>query len=133
MTTIRSDLSESRRQPVLTLVKSARLIIALVLWTATLFFAVTALGRLAGIFTGDESFGAYDGFQFTDALYGATARFALAIVTAYLVWRVLRWSPGRGRRESGSEALVGHQTTEEHPGRVDDEIPVIGDDVVEST
>ena len=117
----------------LTLLKSVRLIVALLLWTATMFFAVTALGRLAGIFTGDESFGAYDGFQFTDALYGATIRFVLAVITAYLVWRVLRWSPGRRRGRSVSEALVGHHAAEQQPGGVDDEMPVVGDHVVEST
>lgn len=81
------------------LVQMARFLVAGILWAITLVYGLLGLGRFSRIFTGDVSFGALDGFQFVDALYGAFWRMAFSAVAAWGVWRVLRWDPGGRRAE----------------------------------
>jgi len=81
------------------LVQMVRFLVAGVLWAITLVYGLLGFGRFSRIFTGDVSFGALDGFQFVEAMYGAFWRMAFAAIAAWGVWRVLRWDPGGRRAE----------------------------------
>ncbi len=81
-------------------IQMVRFLVAGVLWAITLVYGTLGLGRFSRIFTGDVSFGALDGFQFVEAMYGAFWRMLLAIAAAWGVWRVLRWDPGGRRAEA---------------------------------
>lgn len=103
------------------ILRTLRWLVVLTLWTLALVLGTLGLGMLARIFTGDVSYGALDGFQFTDALYGAVIRFVGAGILGWLAWRLLRGSAG------------GEHPAEQDPRRCDDERPVVGDEVVEPT
>jgi len=82
-------------------IQMVRFLVAGVLWAITLVYGTLGLGRFSRIFTGDVSFGALDGFQFVEAMYGAFWRMLFAIAAGWGVWRVLRWDPG-GRRAAAA-------------------------------
>lgn len=88
-------------------VQMVRFLVAGCLWATTLVYGTLGLGRFSRIFTGDVSFGALDGFQFVEAMYGAFWRILLAIAAGWGVWRVLRWDPGGRRAEA---AMVRRRT-----------------------
>lgn len=92
------------------LVQIMRFGVAGVLWATTLVYGTLGLGRFSRIFTGDVSFGALDGFQFVEAMYGAFWRMAFGAIAAWGVWRVLRWDPG-GRRAEAALVRSSRQAT----------------------
>lgn len=105
------DMSELfDRRGIHLLVQMVRFVVAGSLWCVTLLYGTLGLARFSRVFTGDVSFGALDGFQFVEAMYGAFWRMLLAVVACWAVWRVLRWDPG-GRR-AASAAVRDRQSRE---------------------
>ncbi len=81
----------SRR--LLTVLGWIRWLVVAALWVVFLGALVLGLASFASIFTGDESYGAFDGFQFVSAMYSAVFRFLVAAVVLWLLVRLARWRP----------------------------------------
>lgn len=75
------------------LLGALRWLVVAVLWVGFLAAVVLGLASFADIFTGDEAYGALDGFQFVSALYTAVFRFLVAAVVLWLLVRLARWKP----------------------------------------
>ncbi len=71
----------------------ARWLVVVALWLMFLTALVLGIASLADIFTGDEAYGALDGFQFVSALYTAVVRFLAAAIVLWLLVRLARWQP----------------------------------------
>ncbi len=79
----------------LRLLGALRWLVVAILWVTFLGALVLGLASFADIFTGDEAYGALDGFQFVSALYTAVFRFLVAAVVLWLLVRLARWKPSR--------------------------------------